>query len=401
MSVQPMALPRRRVRARPVRTGFDVLAAADFAAIAGRRVGVLTNPTAVTRELRHIVDVLAESDVDVTAVFGPEHGFRGTAQAGESEGTTTDPRTGLPVYDLYRASEAEIIGRAGIDVLVFDIQDVGARFYTYVWSMYRAMVAAAQIELPMVVLDRPNPIRGDHVGGPMLRPECASGVGMRAIPLQHGLTVGELAQLFNADFVPADAGTSVELTVVPMQGWRRQMDFDETALPWVLPSPNVPTVRSAFAYVGTGLFEGTNLSEGRGTTAPFEQIGAPYVDFRWADHLAGQRIPGIAFREAQFVPTFHKYVGETCFGVELQVVDRDVFDPIRTAVAMLVSLKRLYPSDFGWREGEPPFIDKLAGSDLLRTGVDEGLDVGTIVKRWADEVAMFDSVRQAHLLYRR
>lgn len=252
-----------------VRTGFERLAADGYAVLAGQKVGVVTNPTGITADARHLVDVLhADERVDLVAVFGPEHGFRGTAQAGDSEGASRDPATGLPVYDTYDKSGqklADVFETAGIDTVVFDIQDVGARFYTYIWTLYDCMRAAALAGKAVVVLDRPNPVGGRRAAGPVLERPYASFVGREPIALAHGMTAAELARLFNGEFL---TDRPVELRTVAMSGWRREAFFGETGLPWVPPSPNMPTPDTALAYAGTCLFEGTNLSEGRGTTTP-------------------------------------------------------------------------------------------------------------------------------------
>jgi uncharacterized protein YbbC (DUF1343 family) len=391
-------------RAAAVRTGFEVLAADGYAALRGRRIGLLSNPTGVTRDLRHEADALhTAAGVDLVAVFGPEHGFRGSAQAGGSEGSYQDPRTGLPVYDLYGASVDKIAGfftRAGLDTVVFDIQDVGARFYTYIWTMYDAMRAAARTGRRFIVLDRPHPTGGTTAAGPVLHPEYASGVGKLPICQQHGMTVGELARLFNAEFLPAAEGRPAALTVIPMRGWRRGMSYEQTGLPWVPPSPNMPTVDTAAVYPGLCLFEAVNLSEGRGTTRPFEIVGAPYADWHWADALTGLGLPGAAFREAYFAPTFSKWVGQNCAGVQLFVTDRHAFDPIRTAIAMIVTARRLYPAGFAWRDGAPPYwIDTLTGSDQVRTAIDAGADTAAVVAGWQAELARFRATRDRYLLY--
>ena len=407
----PTALPGREAGpARPagpaatVRTGFEVLAAGGYAALRGQRVGLLSNPTGVTRDLRHEADVLhAAAGVDIVAVFGPEHGFRGSAQAGGSEGSHQDPRTGLPVYDLFGAGVDKIAGfftQAGLDTVVFDIQDVGARFYTYIWTMYDAMRAAARTGRRFVVLDRPHPTGGTLAAGPVLRPEYASGVGKLAICQQHGMTVGELARLFNAEFVPGAEGRPAELTIISMRGWRRGMSYERTGLPWVPPSPNMPTVDTAAVYPGLGLFEAVNLSEGRGTTRPFEIVGAPYVDWHWVDALTELDLPGAAFREAYFAPTFSKWAGQNCAGVQVLVTDRAAFDPIRTAIAMIVTARRSYPAAFAWRESAPPYwIDKLTGSDQVRTAIDAGADAAAVVAGWQAELARFRATRDRYLLY--
>jgi uncharacterized protein YbbC (DUF1343 family) len=392
-------------RAGRVRTGFEVLHAGGYRELRGQKVGLISNPTGVVDDLRHAVDVMHESDdVELIAAFGPEHGFRGSAQAGGSEGDTEDPRTGLPVYDLYAkpvAKYAEYFTKSGIDTVLFDIQDVGARFYTYIWTMYNTMKASVISGTRVVVLDRPNPLGGKQATGPVLHPEHASGVGLDALCQQHGMTIGELARLFNAEFLTRDGGKPADLTVIRMTGWRRGQFFDETGVPWVLPSPNMPTLDTAFVYPGLGMFEGTNLSEGRGTTRPFETIGAPYVDWRWSDALNALDLPGVRFREAYYVPTFSKHQGQECAGVQTYVTDRASFDPIRTGVAMIVTAKRLYPNGFAWRESRPPFfIDKLTGNEQVRTDIDAGKDPDAVVAGWQGELSEFREMRSRYLLYR-
>ncbi|PZF83157.1 exo-beta-N-acetylmuramidase NamZ family protein [Jiangella anatolica] len=392
--------------ARAVLTGAQRLADDGWTALSGHRVGVISNPTGILPDASHIVDsMVASGNVTIAGVFGPEHGFRGSAQAGEAEETTIDPRTGVTVYDAYGAQEAgfmRMFAEADVEVVVFDIQDVGARFYTYIWTMWSAMRAAARMGLRFVVLDRPNPV-GGSARGPMLFPGFESGIGQRYIVQQHGMTVGELARFFNGEFLPADAGAPVEdLEVVTMRRWRPDSRYADTGLPWVLPSPNMPTPDTAQVYVGTCVFEGTALSEGRGSTRPFELIGAPYGTYHWADAMNAAGLPGVDFREAYYVPTFSKHVGKVCGGVQLHVTDADAFDPVRTGVAMLVEAKRLYPEAFSWRGGgtSDGFIHKLHGSERLRVMVDAGASADEIVASWQDELREFDQRRQQYLLYR-
>ncbi|MFD4195348.1 exo-beta-N-acetylmuramidase NamZ family protein [Amycolatopsis thermoflava] len=383
----------------PVVTGADILARQGWRSFAGRKVGVLSNPTGVLENGDHIVDSMIAAGVRPVAAFGPEHGFRGSAQAGGSEGDYTDPRTGIAVYDAYGADAAKLAGmftKAGVDTVVFDIADVGARFYTYIWSMYTAMVAAGRTGAAFVVLDRPNPI-GGKAFGPMLRPEFASGVGLKPIVQQHGMTVGELAKYFAAELLPAEGVRLADLHVVQTEGWRRDTFFAGTGLTWTPPSPNMPTADTALVYPGTGMFEGTVFSEGRGTTRPFEIIGAPGIDWRWRDELTALGLAGVRFRETYFVPTFGKFVNQTCGGVQLTVTDPASFDAIRTAVAMLVTAKKLHPDLFGWRADNG--IDKLTGSDRLRTMVDRGAGVDEIVGSWQAELDEFTARRRPHLLY--
>lgn len=401
-----VAFPAGTDPARAVLTGAQRLADDGWAALSGHRVGVISNPTGILPDASHIVDsMVASGNVHIAGVFGPEHGFRGSAQAGEAEETTIDPRTGVTVYDAYGAQEAgfmRMFAEAGVEVVVFDIQDVGARFYTYVWTMWSAMRAAARMGLRFVVLDRPNPV-GGSARGPMLFPGFESGIGQRYIVQQHGMTVGELARFFNAEFLPDDAGAPVEdLEIVTMRRWRPDSRYADTGLPWVLPSPNMPTPDTAQVYVGTCLFEGTTASEGRGTTRPFELIGAPYGDYHWADDLNAAGLPGVDFREAYFVPWISKNVGVVNGGVQLHVTDPHAFDPVRTGVEMLVTAKHRYPDAFSWRGGgtSDGFIHLLHGSDRLRIMVDAGASADEIVASWQDELAEFDRRRQPYLLYR-
>ncbi|MBE3584530.1 MAG: DUF1343 domain-containing protein [Limnochordaceae bacterium] len=393
-----------------VKPGIQVLLEQRLDLIRGRRVGIITNPTGVLPNLESDVDVLARlrPDVELVAIFGPEHGFRGTAQAGGSEGSFQDPATRIPVYDLYGKSPqqiATVFQTAGVDVVLFDIQDVGARFYTYIWTMADAMEAAALSGTAFVVLDRPNPIGGLAVQGPVLDPAFSSFVGRYPIAQRHGMTTGELALLFNDRFVPQrTGGRKAKLTVVPMEGWRRWMYYEDTGLPWVMPSVNMPTVDTALVYSGSGLFEGTNISEGRGTTKPFQLLGAPYLDGRLASALNSLRLPAVAFRAAAFTPMFSKYAGQMVNGVEVYVTDRRSYDPIRTAVAMMVTVRQLYGTALRWEvnsedTGHPYWIDKITGSDWVRRAIDAGKVADEIVAGWQDQLAAFRALRSRYLLY--
>ncbi|MGW6493765.1 exo-beta-N-acetylmuramidase NamZ family protein [Streptomyces sp. NPDC055056] len=380
-----------------LRTGFERLAASGYASLRGGRVGVVTNPTGVTRDVRHIVDVMhADDRVNLTAVFGPEHGFRGTAQAGGSEGRYDDPATGLPVYDTYLKSGqplADVFTASGVDTVVFDIQDAGARFYTYIWTLYDCMEAAGLAGKRFVVLDRPNPVTGRAALGPVLHKEFATFVGRQPIAQAHGMTVAELARLFNGEFLTRP----VELDSVLMSGWRRSDFYDASGLPWVPPSPNMPTADTALVYSGTCLFEGTNLSEGRGTTRPFELLGAEGVDGRWAAAANGLGLPGVYFREAYFAPTFSKFEGKTVGGVQIHVHDRAAYDPVRTGIALLVTARKVW-SGFAWRSDN--WIDKLTGSTQVRTMIDAGAGTDEVVAAWQDELDAFRRTRKEYLLYR-
>ncbi|MGH8822966.1 MAG: exo-beta-N-acetylmuramidase NamZ family protein [Jiangellaceae bacterium] len=393
-----------QAKPKKVLTGFEVLQESGYDALRGQRVGVISNPTGILPDLRHEVDEMVSSgEVDIVAVFGPEHGFRGTSQAGQGEEFFIDEKTGLPVYNAYNDADrmSELFDEVGLDTVVFDIQDVGARFYTFIWTMYLAMEAAAETGKRFVVLDRPNPITGRQAMGPVLHPEHATFVGLKPISQQHGMTVGELAQLFNAEFLPEAVGTQVDLEVVPLRHWFRDMWYEETGLPWVMPSPNMPTVDTATVYPGTCLFEATALSEGRGTTRPFELIGAPEIDHRWEEALNARQIPGVSFREAYFNPTFSKHAGNVCGGVQVYVHDRDTYDPIRTGLTMIIAARQEFPQ-YRWRSQDGPtsfWLDKLTGSDRARLAIDAGADIDEVVDGWQDELAEFRKVREKYLIY--
>ncbi|MEU7304041.1 DUF1343 domain-containing protein [Streptomyces sp. NPDC007206] len=393
----PASLPATPGHRDEPHTGFERLAADGYALLKGARVGIVTNPTGVTRDVRHIVDVMhADPRVRLTAVFGPEHGFRGTAQAGGSEGRYDDPATGLPVYDTYLKSGqqlADVFTAAGVDTVVFDIQDVGARFYTYIWTLYDCMEAAQLAGKRFVVLDRPNPVTGRQALGPVLHKEFATFVGRQPIAQAHGMTVAELARLFNGEFL----SRPVELDTVLMTGWKRSDWYDTAALPWVPPSPNMPTPDTALVYSGTCMFEGTNVSEGRGTTRPFELLGAEGIDGRWAAAVNELALPGVRFREAYFAPTFSKFQGKTVGGVQIHVHDRAAYDPVRTGIALLVTARKVWDG-FAWRSDD--WIDKLTGSTRVRTMIDAGAGTDEVVGAWQEELAAFRRIRREYLLYR-
>jgi uncharacterized protein YbbC (DUF1343 family) len=371
----------------------------DIALIRGRRVGLLTNHSGVDSHLRATADRLHEAEgVDLVLLFGPEHGIRGDAEDGVTVDTGVDARTGVPIISLYgehRQPAAADLAR--LDVLLFDIQDVGVRFYTYLYTMSLSMAACAEAGLPFVVLDRPNPLGGVEVEGNILDPEFASFVGLYPIPVRYGLTAGELARLFNEEF-----GIGAELHVVHMLGWRRAMRWPDTGLVWVPPSPNMPTPDTVNVYPGMCFFEGTNVSEGRGTTRPFEQVGAPYIDgFDLAHTLNALRLPGAAFRPVFFRPAFAKHQGQTCHGVQLHATGDASFRPVRCGLEALAAVRRGWPDDFAWRtnrEGIHNF-DKLAGTDRVRLAIDAGAAIDDLVSDWARDRAAFEELRQKYLHY--
>ncbi|MFJ8069714.1 exo-beta-N-acetylmuramidase NamZ domain-containing protein [Peribacillus sp. NPDC096447] len=379
-----------------VSPGIEVLLKEEKNVLSGKKVGLITNPTGIDSKLTSIVDLLHDDpDINLTALFGPEHGVRGDAQAGASVEYYIDEKTGLPVYSLYGKTKKptpEML--KDVEVLVFDIQDVGTRYYTYIYTMAYAMEAAKENDIPFIVLDRPNPQGGESVDGPVLEPEFSSFVGLYPIPLKHGMTVGELATLFNKEFK-----IGADLKVIKMQGWKRDMDYDDTGLPFVLPSPNMPAVSTTFVYPATGLIEGTNVSEGRGTTKPFELIGAPYIN---SDELAGKlndlRLPGVKFRAASFTPTFSKHAGKLSHGVEIYITDREEFKAVPTGLHIIKTIQDLYPGDFEFLAAKN--FNLLIGNGWVMSRIEEGSSVNEIMKEYQVKQDAFKKVRKNYLLYK-
>ncbi|WP_052245957.1 exo-beta-N-acetylmuramidase NamZ domain-containing protein [Sporosarcina sp. ZBG7A] len=373
--------------------GAEMLMKNEKKLLKGKRVGLITNPTGVDQNLNSVVDLLNnDPDIQLEALYGPEHGVRGDAQAGQYVDYYIDEVTGLPVYSLYgktRKPTPEML--ENIDVLVFDIQDVGTRFYTYIYTMALAMEAAQEKGIPFIVLDRPNPLGGKKVEGPVLDPEFASFVGQYAIPLRHGMTVGELAKLFNKEF---DIGAN--LTVVKMKGWKRNAYFDETGLQFVMPSPNMPTLETALAYPGAALIEGTNVSEGRGTTKPFELIGAPFISSpELVTRLNQLDLPGVTFRAASFTPTFSKHSGKLSHGVQIHITDRNKYEPVETGLHIVKTIKDLYPEQVQLT----PFFDNLIGNGWIRPAIENGMTVEEMESRWKKDLREFEKVRKKYLMY--
>lgn len=392
-----------------VRTGLDrlILEGAAAAGLArGARVGLIAHPASVDARARHAVDLLAgHAEFRLVRLFGPEHGIRGEAQDMETVAESVDRVTGLPVVSLYGDTEASLkpspAHLADLDVVVHDLQDVGSRYYTFVYTLAHAMEAAAEAGLPMVVLDRPNPIGGLGVEGPVLEPAFRSFVGRYPIPVRHGLTTGELAVLFRDAF-----DVRCDLRVVPMEGWRRAAHFEETGLPWVAPSPNMPTPDTARVYPGGCLVEGTNLSEARGTTRPFELTGAPWLDgAALARVLTAETLPGVLFRAASFRPEFQKHAKQLCEGVQVHVTDRATFRPFATYLALLREARRQDPRAFDWRRDAYEFvrdrlaIDLLLGREGLRAMLEAGAATDEMEASWADDLARFAPQRERVLLY--
>jgi uncharacterized protein YbbC (DUF1343 family) len=384
-----------------VQLGSEVLLASGR--LRGRRVGVVCNPSSIDHRFVHTADTIAaHADATLGAIFGPQHGFRSDVQENMIETAhARDDLRRVPVYSLYsetREPTAAMV--AGLDVLVIDLQDVGTRIYTYIYTMANCLTACRKHGVKAIVCDRPNPIGGAAVEGPMLVPGFESFVGQYPIPMRHGMTIGELARLFNDHF-----GLGADLEIVPMTGWRRETYHDETDVPWVMPSPNIPTLDSAIVYPGTVLFEGTSISEGRGTTRPFELVGAPaIIAERFAADLNRRGLPGVHFRPALFEPTFHKHARTGCGGCQIHVVDRAAFRPVLTGVALTAAFHEADPA-FAWRQ--PPYeyehekmpFDILAGSSELREQIDAGESPEQIARSWEAAVGEFGRLRAKFLMY--
>ncbi len=389
-----------------VKTGLDVWVEQGFSALKGKRVGAIVNPTSVDSRFRHLADLLVKTPgVTLAALFGPEHGIRGEAQYMVAVDDARDRRTGVPVHSLYGSTFESLSPRpewlAGLDALVFDIQDVGSRYYTYVYTMALAMKVAAKAKVPFFVLDRPNPLGGTAVEGNLVGERYRSFVGLYPIPTRHGMTAGELARLFNAD-----NGIGCEQTVEPCEGWRRDMLWSDTGLSFIPPSPNMPTPDTALVYPGMCLGEGTNVSEGRGTCRPFEQFGAPWLDSEaLVARLEKERLPGVAFRPVGFTPTFDKFRGESCSGAFIHVTDRKAFQSLRTGIAIFQAVRDVGGGKFGWRADayefveDVPAFDLLCGTDQVRRGLEEGWPVDRLMDGFTAQAEAFEKQRRPYLLY--
>jgi len=385
------------LQAGETRTGLDCVS--EYATLfQGKRVGILANQTACDRQGRFIVDVFQSLErVKVTALYAPEHGLWGTLGAGDEVHTVVHPKFGIPVYSLYGSGESQRTPVLDdVDVLVFDMQDVGARFYTYVSSMALAMKAAARQGVLFVVLDRPNPLGGLRVEGPVLDPAYASFVGLFPVPLVHGLTVGEFARLIQGEGWLGE-GLQVDLEVVPLTGWQRSMTYAQTGLPFIKPSPNIPDVVTALIYPGTALIEGTNVSEGRGTDLPFQQLGAPWINGPdLARHLNGLGLDGVRFHPVTFTPQSSKHAGQQCSGVRLEITDRNAFSPVACGVNLLTMLHRLHPHQLQWRL---PHLDRLCGTDRVRQVIESGISSRILQQEWMGPIALFQEKSSVYRLY--
>lgn len=403
-----------------VKLGVDVFFEKHLDRVKGKKVGLITNPSGVNGRLESTIDLfLAHPDIQLAALYGPEHGVRGDAQAGAFVPFYLDKKFHIPVFSLYGPSmkpqpgmlknideymrsfdtthdDKKLSGSMtkDIDVLVYDIQDVGTRVYTFESTMAYAMQAAAEAGIDFIVLDRPNPIGGVSMEGPILEyPEFSSFVGIYPVPLRFGLTIGELAVLYNEKFLEKKA----KLTVIPMAGWARGMWYDDTGLPWVIPSPNMPTLDTAAVYPGQVFFEGTNVSEGRGTTRPFELFGAPWIDgYELAKKLNALGLAGVTFREQWFTPTFSKFKDQLCGGCQIHVTERNIYRPLETTLHIIKIVRDAYPAQFQFHE---KYFDKIMGTSSVRKAIEAGKSIPEIVAGWAEGLAKFDELRKPFLLY--
>lgn len=403
-----------------VKLGVEVFLETHLSLVKGKRLGLITNPSGVDSRLVSTAELFhSHPEISLAVLYGPEHGVRGNAQPGEYVPFYVDNKYQIPVFSLYGQSqkpvpgmlkdideymrsfdvqdegkkpEVEMIG--GVDVMIFDIQDVGTRIYTYMATMAYCMEASAEQDIEFIVLDRPNPINGQDMEGYLLEyPDYSSFVGLYPIPVRHGMTAGELAKLFNSEFLKR----KVSLTVIPMEGWERQMWYDETALPWITLSPNMPTLETATVYPGQVFLEGTNISEGRGTTRPFELFGAPWIDgHELIKRLNDLKLQGVSFREAWFTPTFSKYQGELCGGAQIHVTDRNAYKPFATTLHIIKTVMDSYPDKFRFHED---YYDKIMGSSRIREALQKGIDVRDIIEGFAQDLEEFAQKRKSYLIY--
>lgn len=387
-----------------VHLGLERLLEEGHPALRGARVGLICNQASVDHSYRHAADLIHEHpDIQLRALFGPQHGIRGDVQDNMIEtGHSVDRKTGLPVHSLYSETrEPTDAMLQDIDVILFDMQDVGCRIYTFVYTLANCMRAARRLGKKVVVCDRPNPINGVSMAGNILEPEYASFVGQFPLPTRHGMTCGELGRMFNEHFQ-----IGCDLEVIPMNGWKREYWHDDTDAPWVLPSPNMPTLDSATVFPGTVHFEGTQVSEGRGTTRPFELIGAPYIDpDQYSDRLNALGMPGVHFRSCVFQPTFQKHGGVSCGGVQIHVLDRNSFEPWFAGIAMAKLVHDMYPNEFRWKV--PPYeyvydknpFDVISGTAKIREAFEKGIELEAI-REWTEKpIEEFKELREAFLLY--
>ncbi|MBW8348531.1 DUF1343 domain-containing protein [Bacillus sp. IITD106] len=382
-----------------MRLGLDLFLEKNYSQFNGKRIGLLTNMTGVNEKLIPTIDLFFEHPhIHLTALYGPEHGIRGDAKEGEAVESSIDPYTGIPVYSLYGASKKPSKDMLDpVDVIVFDLQDIGARYYTFIYTMAYVMEACGEHGKEFVVLDRPNPISGKSMEGNLVEEDVRSFVGLYPLPNRHGMTVGEIAQLYKHEY-----GIDCELTVVPMEGWERRMYYDETNLFWVPPSPNTTGLDMSILYPGTCLVEGTNLSEGRGTTRPFEYVGAPFVDgYKLAKAFNQKNLSGVLARPVSFVPTYQKHKDIVCEGIQIHVVDRQKVHALKTGLILLETIAELYPNDFQFNEypNGKFFFDLLAGTKGLRNAILNGR-ANVFLESCEEQLVQFQKQREPYLLYK-
>ena len=390
-----------------IRTGLDLLISTQMERLRGKSIGILCHQASVDSSYRHIIELLLphhqKGTLNIRAIFGPQHGLWGHTQDNmiEWEGYQ-DPLTGSPVFSLYgknRKPSPEML--QGLDVILIDLVDVGSRYYTFIWTMNLMLEACSEEGIACLILDRPNPIDGTHIEGTVLDQHYSSFVGLNPLPMRHGMTIGEIAKYLQGEFIP-----SSDVTIIPVQGWKRELSAYSTRLPWVMPSPNMPFRDTAVVYPGMCLLEGTNISEGRGTTRPFEIFGAPWIDgWSLCDRLQQLKLPGVYFRPVQFLPTFQKYLNEICQGAFIHVTDFTVFKPVLTTISILIDLYHSYPKHFRWND--PPYeyeyvklpIDILAGNSWLRKLIEGGRPLNEMNQQMQADLDKFIPVRERHLIY--
>lgn len=384
-----------------VKNGLDVLVEKKLKLVKGRKVGIITNPTGVSKDLEQNVDLLLHAGINVTAIYSPEHGFRGAAKEGEKIETYTDAKTGLPVYSLYGANRKpspEML--KDVEVLIYDLQDAGARFYTFISTLLLALEAVKDTGKSLIVLDRPNPINGIAVEGNILDMKFSSFVGSSPIPIRHGMTVGELATFYNHEMPSPDKPINADLTVVQTEGWYRAMWFYKTGLQFIPPSPNMPTMDSALVFPGLCFIEGINVSEGRGTTRPFEWIGAPWIDGEaLAETLNKLQLPAVKFRPQYFTPHYSKYKEELCSGIQTHILDRDKFQTPVIGLYVVKTIRDMYPEKFQWVKYDKYFFDLLLGTDKVRLAMDGNKAIPDLLAEWKKEIKKFHIIRSKYLIY--
>jgi len=386
-----------------VKTGCEILAQEKCLRLRGRRTGLLTNPASVTSGLAHITDILISNNIELKAIFGPQHGYTGETQANMIEWESyTLPGSGIPIYSLYgktRTPTDDMLN--GLDCIVIDLTDIGTRCYTYLWTAALMLKACAKADIEVIVADRPNPIGGKSIEGPVIKKGFESFVGLFPLTIRHGLTIAEALIMINEN-----EDEKCVLNIINMTGWKRSMYYQDTSLRWVMPSPNIPHTETALLYPGMVLLEGTNISEGRGTTRPFEIIGAPWINpDKLADELSKHGMPGAAFRPLLFKPTWDKFGGDICGGVQIHVTDKEIFKPARTGATVIRTIAHLYPKDFRW--AEPPYeyerkkmpIDIITGSRDFRNTINKRSGLDKLLESWQEEELAFKKERKTFLLY--